>query len=180
MQHQEIFSSLAFGPLKMKINCSSQEEVCRFWIKYSCDPLLKFSLCHFREKRPQTKQTDTSCFLHLVSEETPMSQFFLENMFFCELFLPIWFCLEQQHPSGPVYSSEHHLETQKCNSDLQVLPSSLVQRWHVFYVVGLLCVFFTARGQAGHLTGRCTTFDCDCFKCWHNKSPVLSKCQDWQ
>lgn len=47
-----------------------------------------------------------------------MSQFFTENMFFCELFSLIWFCFEHR-PRGLVYSSLHHLGNQKYNSDSQ-------------------------------------------------------------
>lgn len=66
----------------------------------------------FREKG----QTNTSCFLYLVSIENPTSHFFIENMFFCELYLPIWFCLVQ-NPRGLVYSNVLGLRNQKYNSD---------------------------------------------------------------
>ena len=81
---------------------------------------------HLRRQRDRKRkdgkqnETKTSCFLYLVigDETSTMSQFFTENMFFCELFSLIWFCFERR-PRGLVYSSVHHLGNQKYNSDLQ-------------------------------------------------------------
>lgn len=65
------------------------------------------------------KQPKTSCFLYPViwrnSHNVPI---FMKNMFFCELFSPIWFCFGPC-PIGLVYSSVHHFGNKKCSSDLQ-------------------------------------------------------------
>lgn len=59
-------------------------------------------------------------FCMLLADETAaMPQYFMENMFFCELFSSIWFHFEY-HPEGFVYGSVHHLGDQKCSSDSQL------------------------------------------------------------
>ncbi len=80
---------------------------------------------HLRRKRDwkrkdgKQKRPIPAVFCIWLGYETPtMSQFLMENMFFCELFSPIWFRLEHR-PRGLVYSSVHHLRNQKYNSGSQ-------------------------------------------------------------
>lgn len=99
------------------------------------------------------REINTSCFLHLVSSEAPVSQIFMENTFFCELFLPIWFCL-QLHPRGLVYSSVHLLRNQNSYSDLQ-FHCVIMYTDERFLLVCLFCVFMKVLRAWGR--DRCLT-----------------------